>query len=384
MRETIFLLALGSVNGGLALRVMEPMLPRLASEFGASVSATASVITAFAVGYAGGQLLHGPIGDRFGKLRVVTVCLGGAALACLGCALAQGIASLAALRFVAAVFASAATVLGMAFIGDRVALAERQLVVARFIGGTIIGQALGPFVGGMCTDLVGWRGTFLFVAFVFAAVSSVLFMRTRSEWGTSARASAAGSPLTVYWRLFGSPRVRAIVSTGFADGFFFFGAYSFLGAFLKLKFDLSLTTIGAILAGFGAGGLLFSVTVKPLLQALGQRGMVLGGGLICCASYAIIVFTPLWQFAIPCTVALGYSFFMLHNTAQTKATEMAPQARASGVALYAATWSMGQAAGVAAMGFAVSLAGYAPSIVAFGAGFLALGAWMRANMQRLN
>ena len=39
MREAIFLLALGSVNGGLALRIMEPMLPQLAAQFGASVSA---------------------------------------------------------------------------------------------------------------------------------------------------------------------------------------------------------------------------------------------------------------------------------------------------------------------------------------------------------
>jgi predicted MFS family arabinose efflux permease len=65
MRESIFLLALASANGGLALRMMEPMLPRLAAQFGTSVSATASVITAFAIGYAGGQLLHGPLGDRF-------------------------------------------------------------------------------------------------------------------------------------------------------------------------------------------------------------------------------------------------------------------------------------------------------------------------------
>jgi len=384
MREAIFLIALGSVNGGLALRIMEPMLPRLATQFGTSISATAMVITAFAVGYAGGQLLHGPIGDRFGKLRVVTICLLGAAAASLGCALAQGVASLATLRFVAAVFASASTVLGLAYIGDRVPIAERQPVVARFVGGTIIGQALGPLAGGLFTDLIGWRGTFVVVAAVFAVVSSILFLRTRGQWAGAARAPSGGNPFAVYVRVLALPRVRLVVSTGFADGFLFFGAYSFLGAFLKLKFDLSLTAIGAILAGFGVGGVLYTLVVRRLLVSLGQRGLVLWGGAICCIAYATIALSSTWVLAIPCTVALGFSFFMLHNTGQTKATEMAPQARGAGVSVYTSAWSLGQAAGVAAMGLAVSFVDYAPAIIGFGLGFLALGAWMRANLDRLS
>jgi len=383
MRETIFLLALASANGGLALRIMEPMLPRLAAQFGTSVSATATVITAFAIGYAGGQLLHGPLGDRFGKLRVVTICLSGAALGCLGCALAQGVSSLAVLRFVSAVFASASTTLGMAYIGDRVPIGERQLVIARFVGGTIIGQALGPLVGGLFTDLIGWRATFVLVAVVFAVVSIILFLRTRSQWAGAARPPSGVNPFRVYLRVLALPRVRRVISTAFADGFLFFGAYSFLGAFLKLKFDLSLTAIGAILAGFGVGGVLYTLTVRRLLLALGQRGLVVWGGAICFGAYTIIALSPIWALAIPCAIALGFSFFMLHNTGQTKATEMAPHARGAAVSVFASTWSLGQAAGVAAMGLAVSLLDYAPAIIGFGLGFLALGAWMRANLHRL-
>jgi predicted MFS family arabinose efflux permease len=82
-------------------------------------------------------------------------------------------------------------------------------------------------------------------------------------------------------------------------------------------------------------------------------------------------------------VALGFAFYMLHNTVQVKATEMAPEARATGLALYSAGWALGQAAGVAAMGLAVSVAGYAAPIVGFGACYLLLGLWMRRNLGRL-
>ena len=79
---------------------------------------------------------------------------------------------------------------------------------------------------------------------------------------------------------------------------------------------------------------------------------------------------------------MGVTFYMVHNTVQTKATEVSPEARGSSIALYATSWALGQAIGVAAMGLAVAAIGYAPAIMACGAGFALLGLWLRANMHR--
>ncbi|MGC2519758.1 MAG: MFS transporter [Burkholderiales bacterium] len=383
MREIILLLALASANSGIALRVVEPMLPRLASDFGASISSAAMIISAYAFAYGGAQLVHGPIGDRFGKLRVVTLTLMGAALGSFGCALAQDLFTLGAMRLVTGLFSSTPVMLGMAYIGDRVSLPERQPVIARFIAGTITGQALGPFLGGAVTDLLGWRGTFALVGAVFAAVSAILFVRTRGQWNEEKTTAVLANPLAVHRSLLGSSRVRHVVAVSFIETFLFFGAFSFLGAYLKLRFDLSLTLIGAILAGFGIGGVLYTLMVRRLLMELGQRGLVLGGGAACCACYAIAMLTPVWGVFIACTIGLGFSFYMLHNTLQIKATEMAPQARGSALAIYSSAWALGQAAGVAAMGMLVGPFGYSPSIIAFGAGYLALGLWMERNLDRL-
>jgi MFS transporter, YNFM family, putative membrane transport protein len=384
MREAVFLLALASANSGISMRVIEPMLPRLATDFGTSISGAASVITAYGIAGAISTLAYGPLGDRYGKLRVATFSLLAAGLASLACALAPDIGSLAVLRFITAIFASSSTALGMAYIGDRVPMAERQPVIARFIAGTITGQSLGPLVGGLFTDLLGWRGTFVFLGMVFVAVSGILLARTRTQWSEEAALSSAGNPFTVHLRLLAFPRVRYVLATAFADTFFFFGAYSFLGPFLKLKFDLSLTLIGLTLAGFGIGGVLYTLTVRPLLRALGQRGLVTWGGAMCFAFYAVATLSPAWQIAIPCTVCLGFSFYMLHNTIQTKATEMAPQARGAAVSLYSGFWSFGQAMGVAAMGLVIGFIEYTPAIIAFGCGFFLLGLWMRSNLQRLS
>jgi len=362
------------------LRCVEPMLPKLASEFGTSVSAAASIITFFALAYAGAVLVQGPLGDRFGKLRVVTIAMALSGAACIGCAFAWSIGSLAALRFVTAIFASASVALGMAYIGDVVPLEERQSTIAHFIAGSLLGQTLGPLFGGIFTDWAGWRASFVVLGAVFLFVSLILFVRTAASW--PAPASGRFAPLAIHKELLSRPAVRWLVGIGVAETFFFFGAYAFLGAFFKLRFELSFTVIGLTLAGFGVGGLLYTAMVNWLIRVLGERGLVLVGGLLGFLFFLAVAVAPHWAYTVPCTIGLGLAFYMIHNTVQLKATEVAPDARGSAVALYASAWATGQATGVAAMGLAVALFDYAPMIAASGLGFGLLGLWLRSNLQR--
>ena len=384
MRETIFLLALASALAGISLRLVEPMLPQLAVEFGASIPATSVVITAFYLAFGGALLVYGPLGDRLGPVRVVTLILIVAALGSAGCALAQDLKSLTALRFFTALFSSGPATLGTVYISNKVPIADRQSVLARFLVGTIVGQALGPLVGGLFTDLLGWRGTFFCQGLLLAALSAVMFLRTRSQWALSARPRAGVTPFAEQIRLLAVPPVRYVVSATLVEAFFFFGAYSFLGAFLKTRFDLSLTLIGAILTGYGIGGVLYTLVVRRLLRALGQRGLLAWAGVICCTCFAVMALAPLWGLAIPCSVGLGFSFYMVHNTLQVKATEMSPHARGAGVSLFSTAWFLGQALGVAAMGILIRFLDYAVPMIGFGITFLLLSLWLRANLYRFS
>jgi predicted MFS family arabinose efflux permease len=380
-REAIRLLALAGFNAGISHRCVEPMLPKLAEEFGASVSAAAIVMTTYAFAYAASLLLQGPLGDRYGKLRVVTIGMALAGLASLGCALSGGLASLAALRLATGMFASASVALGMAYIGDVVPVNERQATIAHFIAGSMLGQMLGPLVGGALTDWAGWRGSFAMLGIVFLCVAAVLFVRTRTDWpGTHGERLR---PLALYQGLWSRTAMRWLLAVGVAETFFFFGAYAFLGAFLKARFDVSYTIIGLVLAGYGLGGLLFSFAAGPFIRRLGEGGMVFLGGLLGAALFVAVVLVPELAWTIPCTVGLGFAFYLVHNPIQAKATEVAPHARGSAVALYAAGWALGQALGVAAIGLAVAIAGYASAIAACGLGFGLLGLWLRANLYRL-
>jgi predicted MFS family arabinose efflux permease len=380
-REAIRLLALAGFNAGISLRCVEPMLPKLAGEFDVSVSTAGSVITSFALAYALAVLLQGPLGDRFGKLRVVTLGTALAGLASLACAFAWSLESLAALRLLTGIFASASVALGMAYIGDVVPAGERQATIAHFIAGSLLGQTLGPLVGGLFTDWAGWRLSFGVLGVIFVVVAAILWGRTAAAW--PAIAPGRFQPLAVHRSLLGRPAMRWLLAVGVAETFFFFGAYAFLGAYLQQRFDLSFTAVGLILAGYGLGGLLYSSLARTLIRTLGERGLVSAGGLMGLLLYSAAVLLPHWAFAIPCTVLLGLAFYLIHNTIQTRATEVAPDARGSAVAAYASSWALGQATGVAAMGAVIAVAGYAPAILVCAAGFGLLGLWLRRNMHRL-
>ena len=84
-----------------------------------------------------------------------------------------------------------------------------------------------------------------------------------------------------------------------------------------------------------------------------------------------------------CTIGIGFSFYLLHNTLQAKATEIAPHATGTALALFSMSWASGQAVGAALMGVGVAFAGYAPMIVLFALGFALVGVTLRLNLQRL-
>jgi predicted MFS family arabinose efflux permease len=163
--------------------------------------------------------------------------------------------------------------------------------------------------------------------------------------------------------------------TVFLEGGMFYGAFAYTGAWLQERFGISYLLIGALLAGFGLGGVIYSVLVRRLLARFGETGFVrIGGGLLL-ACFALLPLLPSWQATIPVFVAAGFGFYMFHNTLQTRATEMAPKARGTAIAVFAFALFMGQASGVAVCGLIIRAVHYEWTFVAMGVGLVALGVW---------
>lgn len=382
IRRTLFLLAAGGFVSGLSIRLAEPLLPKVAHDFGVSVAAASVMITGFTLAYGLFQLVHGPLGDRIGKLRAVVGSLVLAATTSAACAFAPSLEWLAGFRFLTGMTAGAVVPLSFAFIGDNIPYERRQMVLAQFISGVLLGQTCGPLLGGIFSDSIGWRATFLVPACAFLAIGALLSRDARTVQQTT-RADVSFNPFTRFVSLLRVRRARIVLAAVAIEGFLFFGAFAYLGAYLRHDFELNYTAIGLVLAGFGLGGVAYTMLVRSLVRRLGQHGLVAGGGGVLLVCFVTVAVAPAWPITVPCVFLLGFGYYMLHNTLQTHATEMAPQARGSAVAFFAFCFFLGQAAGVSALGFAAEWTGYRGVFAATGLGLALLGAWFGREVRRL-
>jgi len=340
------------------MRVSDAMLPRLAQEFDKGISSVSAVVSLFAIAYGIMQFAYGPLGDRLGKLRVIAAATMAGLIGNLICALAPVFPLLLTGRVLSGATAAAVIPLSMAWIGDQVHYSQRQTVLARFLTGQIMGFIAGQFAGGWFSDTLGWRGAFGTLACIFLAVGFVLWQRARLEIRPAANpAGGRRRPFGGAANVFARPWARVVLATVLIEGFIFFGAYAFVPLYLHQRFDLSLTQAGLIAATLGLGGLTFSFLVRVLVQRLGETGLALGGGALLAVGLALIAFASSAPWAIPGCFACGLGFYMLHNTLQLNATQMAPEHRGTAVSLFASMLFLGQAGGVTVAGLLVPFLG---------------------------
>jgi predicted MFS family arabinose efflux permease len=328
------------------------------------------------------------LGDRVGRLRTVAIAMSIDCLGSLGSALAPTLPELTLLRFITGIGAAGIIPVSIAWIGDHTAYEDRQAVLGRFIGFTLTGQILGPALGGALAEWMSWREVFYVLTVAFLAVSIALFRLDRlerkrdSDSGSERRAKPAHQNiLRTYAEILRVPWVRTVLFTVFVEGTLFYGTFAYTGAWLKERFDLSYLVIGAMLAGFGLGGVIYSLLVRWLLRRFGESAFALSGALILLVFYLCLPFSPVWALVGPLCVIGGFGFYMLHNTLQTKATEMYPQARGTAISAFALSLFCGQAIGVALFGRAIALVGYPPAFIVTGLALLLLAVWFARQLK---
>jgi MFS transporter, YNFM family, putative membrane transport protein len=367
-----------------SMRVADPLLPQVAQEFGVSAGDASVIATAFALAYGLCQLIWGALGDRFGKYRLVALMTLVSALTAASAGFADSLAALGLARLAGGATAAAIVPLGMAFVGDHVPYRDRQAVLARFLTGTIFGLVGGQILGGVVGGLVGWRAVFLLLGLLFLLVGLLLLLELRAPRVPTPLLTGSISPAALargYALLFGRSWARIVLATVFVEGLLFYGAFTFIGAYLRERFGLDYALVGLVLGCFGLGGLVYALTVRRLMDRLGERGLALGGGAILTLGYLAIAWGSLAVMA-PAIAALGLGMYMLHATLQTNATQMAPEARGLAVSTFANALFLGQAVGIWLAGLAVDRIGFPPVFVVLGTGLLLLGAIFAALLAR--
>ena len=362
INRAIVALSVAAFGSGMSMRVMDSMLVRLASDFAIPIGMASWTITVFGVAYGFSQLLFGPLGDRYGKVKVVAFGSGACSIAAIFCASAQDFSWLLVGRALGGATAASIIPLAMAWIGDVVAYEKRQSVLAKFLIGQILGLSAGVFVGGFCADFLNWRIPFFIIATWFALISMYLGSHSkRLPDHTHVVQLGEGSGIT---RLLGEfqkvltiPWARQVLLTVGLEGAAVFGALAFVPAHLHTTHSLSLSSSGALVMLFGLGGLAFAFQSRRWIGVFGEVKLIQTGALVMCGSLISLGWMPLWWLTMPACFLFGLGFYMMHNTLQINATQMAPERRGAAVAAFASCFFLGQSSGVAISGATLTTVG---------------------------
>lgn len=377
------MVALFAVHFGSAamMRVCDPMLPALATEFGVTTGQAARTVSSYAIAYGLLQFFFGPAGDRWGKRRVV----GYAALATLAgnllAVFAPSLEVLVIARVLSGAAAAGIIALVLAWVGDTVAYADRQAVLARFLTASLAGMMVGQWASGVLTEHVGWRAVFALLVLLFGIGGAVIVFDRSLQEQPGARPTSRGH-LRAILDVLRVPWARAMLGFVAVEGALAFSAIAFLPAYLVASFGLSLAGAAAIVAMYGVGGFCYSFAARRLLPLLGEPGLALAGGCALGMAWLALALMPQWPLALPAALLAGFGFYTLHGVMQTHATQMAPALRGTAVCLFASAMFIGISAGVALAGMVIDRAGYRPVFGAVAIGLGLLGVLFAAALRR--
>jgi len=257
--KTLFLLAGLAALGALATNIILPAFPRIGASLGVSSQELGLTLSSFFVAFAFGQLLVGPLSDRFGRKWLV---LGGLAVFVAGsvlCAFADALSFLVFGRVIQALGACAALVLSRAIARD---LFDGE-ALARALALTMIAVAaapgFSPLLGSALDSLFGWRITFLVVA-AFGVVLALHYSTSAGETHPADRRAslAASAVASAYGHLAVDPR---FLLPAFSVSLVIGGLYTFFAAAPAIlmgelgltAFQLGLYFATMVLVVFAAG-----------------------------------------------------------------------------------------------------------------------------------
>ena len=383
--RAIVLLAVAGFASQAMVRVADSILPQIATDLGVTIGAASMIVSAYAIMHGSMQLVIGPLGDRFGKYVTVAIACALSSVLVMLCGFANSLTTLALARLASGAAAAWIIPLGMAYIGDVVPYERRQQVIGRYLTGQISGQLFGQAAGGIIGDWLGWRSVFFVLGGVFAIAAIALFRElavnplTRPLTRADQRSRGFVADYTV---VLGNPWARVVLLAVFLEGALMFGAFAYVGADLHLRFGLSFTLVGLMVGTFGVGGLVYALTVKSLVGRLGERGLATNGGIALGIAFLTLATARYWWIAPMAIALIGLGFYMLHNTLQTNATQMSPEARGTAVALFASVFYIGQTVGVALAAPIVDHHGAPPAFIVAAILLPALGLWFSSRIKR--
>lgn len=320
--------------GPVTIDMYLPGFPAIEHEF--ATQGVEKTMSAYLIGIALGQLIYGPLSDRFGRKPPLYASFALYALGSIGCMLSSSMSMLMGMRVLQALGACGGMVIGRAIVRDRCEPHEAARAFSLLMAIVSLGPILAPSVGGIVVTVSGWRAVF-----GFQAILAVILMASMHLVLTESRDARSVRPLSVpgvaidYHTLI---RDRAFIGYTLSGAFGMAALFAYVTgapAVLIERYGLSAQQFGWLL---GVNGFTFMAASRLNIVALRKQTpaqllaravwvpAVIGFGL---TALTLVFDVPLWLF-----VALQLAFFVAvaRITPHASALGLGPYSHIAGAA----------------------------------------------------
>jgi len=166
----IVILGLLSAIGPFSIDMYLPGFPAIAADLHTTVARVALSLSSFFIGISLGQLLYGPLLDRYGRKKPLYIGLSVYVLSSVGCALCTSVDALIALRFVQAIGGCAGMVASRAMVRDIFPVDENAKIFSMLMLVIGVSPIIAPTLGGYVTAAFGWHYIFIILTILAALI----------------------------------------------------------------------------------------------------------------------------------------------------------------------------------------------------------------------
>ncbi|HZD90121.1 MAG TPA: MFS transporter [Pseudolabrys sp.] len=358
----INLLAFIALASALFARAVDPVIPDIAQSLNVAPATAALLSTGYTLPFALIQPVLGALADMMSKTRLIIACM----LIVSGASIAGGLVSdfhaLFGLRVLAGLAAGGIFPILLAVVGDRIAVKQRQVAIGRILFAAMSGNLLGASGSGLVGDLIGWRSVLIGIG-ALGLVALGIALPALRDTGEKPGRFDLSTLAPSYRAVFSNPLAKYCFGAVFVEAIFVFGLFPYVAVMLRSEGIGSAAVAGLVIAGFGAGGILYTLGVRWLLAYLGEQRLMALGGTAMAVSFGLIALRLPWPAEFATFVLLGFGMYMLHGCIQVHVTELAPTARATATAAHSSFFFLGQALGPVIYGLGLAHTGVTPVLL---------------------
>lgn len=305
-----------------------PLLLDISSDLGIGFGQATLSVTAYMLAFGLFTILFGPLGDRYGKTRILRYAsFGTAVFSCLGAA-AFDLPTLILCRAINGAFAAGIFPVAIALVGERIGKEQRQRSIGRVMGMMFLGTASATAIGGLIAYIGSWRHVYLAYGIAELLVAFIMLKVLTPSPGTIETLHL----VRIYREALSQKKLRRSVGIIFLVGFTVLGSFVFAGQLVQERTGFNILFVGLLLTVFGLGTLFGARMAPKLREKMGKRLLLFAGilGLVSLIGLALAPSAVLLGIAL---FGFGMTFILFQSTLVAFAQECLPAMRGTAMSL---------------------------------------------------